>query len=122
MARLHGTGLAFDAAGGAIRGWRGAGCRASWDVAIPREGPYQVVVEYAMAGAGAGGPLRVRVGDDDRQAFAAPTGSTSRFLPQPLVDPLALAAGRARVTLDAPGLPADSALAIRAVRLIPTNP
>jgi hypothetical protein len=121
-ARPHGAGLALDAPGGVLRGWHGADRRAVWEVTLPREGSYQVVVEYAMAGAGPGGPLRVRVGAETRGAFAAPTGSASRFLPQPLVDPVTLPAGRAVVTLDAPGLPPDSALGVRALRLIPANP
>jgi hypothetical protein len=121
-ARLHGQGLALDAPRGVIRGWHGDTCRAAWEVAVPRETSYQVVVEYALAGPGPGGPIRLRAGDASREAFAAPTGSRSRFLPQPLVDPIALPPGRTTLTLDAPGLPAGSALEVRAVRLVPANP
>lgn len=104
-----------------VGGWTSTLERVRWSFDAPRAGRYLVVIEYAAPVGRAGASFELEVADQVRAAAVQATGAVDRFLPQPLKEPVELAAGRQELVIRAVEVPRGFVMNVARVRLVPAG-
>ncbi len=103
--------------------WTNQNDTVSWDVDVPKEGNYQVEIEYACPAESAGSAYRVGVGNaaEGVTGTVGSTGDWNTFHTETLSDPLHLAAGRQTVQVVPVSMPHGAVMNLRHIRLKPVS-
>ncbi len=119
-ASVEGKGLRLTDEDAAITGWGTPNAVASWRFTVPESKTYLLIIEYAATGKNASrAEVEAQIGRTLRMAPIHATGDDETFLPQPMVDPVALKAGTHRLDLRALKLDRGMTLLVKRIRLVP---
>jgi putative heme-binding domain-containing protein len=119
-AAIYGPSLVLEKQYGNLGWWSSADDRASWTVAVPKAGRYEVWLDFACDNGAAGNPFVIESGRARLTGKVAGTGSWDKYK-QAQVGTLALEAGEHSVTMRSEGKVNGALIDLRGIRLVPVK-